>query len=358
MKLKYIIPLFFTAQVHAQMVSASFFPDMKSINPATLNQRSHGQVSFLKGKDSIDKLQVGDSAYNEKTTWEIEVDTNSFFYGGKAGKGKSWFNPEIQYLKNSGFRKSQYTANSVEPTTTQNDIDFTHMEVGLGIGKYFGISYARQEYNLNYSFKFTIGSNNFEERKNQDIEGSIIRVGGALPLKFLKIAAFYEQASLSEEVDEFVLMTGINRYSASRKASMIGAGIGFESKKFHMEAGYEMILSSDDLNGSPTRLSGTIEYKIWKIALGYTGRIYQDGFQSNETLVYNEMVYPEQVNESRLENVFNFAYGASGGILIGGSFSTSKVTAKEKNPYYNASVPPQDTEVESTAYTLKIGYVW
>ena len=119
-------------------------------------------------------------------------------------------------------------------------------------------------------------------------------------LKFLKIAAFYEQASLPEDVDEFVLMTGINRYSVSRKASMVGAGVGFESKKFHMEAGYEMILSSDDLNGSSTRLSGTIEYQVWKIALGYTGRIYQDGFQSNESLVYNEMVYPEQVNESRL----------------------------------------------------------
>ena len=184
MTLKFIIPLLFSSQIHAQMASASFFPDMKSINPATLNQRSHGQVSFLKGKDAIDKLQTGDSASNEKTTWEIEVDTNSFFYGGKAGKGKSWFNSEIQYLKNSGFRKSQYTADSVDPTSTQNDIDFTHMEVGLGIGKYFGIAFARQEYTLNYSFKFTIGSNDFEERKNQEIEGTIVRVGGALPLKF------------------------------------------------------------------------------------------------------------------------------------------------------------------------------
>jgi len=119
-----------------------------------------------------------------------------------------------------------------------------------------------------------------------------------------------------------------------------------------------MILSSDDLNGSPTRMSGTIEYRFWKIALGYTGRIYNDGFQSNESFVYNQLVFPEQVSESRLENVFNFAYGANGGILISGSFSSSKVTSKEKNPFINASIPPLDTEVSSTAFSLKVGYVW
>lgn len=77
------------------MVPASFFPDMKSINPATLNQRSHGQISFLKGKDTIEKEQSLDATTNEKTTWEIEVDTNSFFYGGIAGKKKSFLNPEV-----------------------------------------------------------------------------------------------------------------------------------------------------------------------------------------------------------------------------------------------------------------------
>jgi len=168
-----------------------FLPGYEISESGPLNQRSHGQISFLKGQDTIDKEQSLDTTTNEKTTWEIEVDTNSFFYGGKAGKKKSFINPEVQYLKNGGFRKAQYTANSVDPITTQNDIDFTHMEVGLGIGKYFGISYSIQEYKLNYSFSFTLDSVDFEETLDKSIEGSIIRLGGALPLKLFKFSGFY-----------------------------------------------------------------------------------------------------------------------------------------------------------------------
>ena len=351
--LKIIVVISCYTSTYAQMASSSFFSEMKSINPAVIGGREFGQYSAVGGKDKIEKEQIVDEINGEVSTTEIDIDTLTFFRGGKSG---GFLTTELSLIKNSGTRVITVDSPTTDPTTISNDISFSHMELGVGLGKFFGLSLARQSYEFSSKFSFTFGGNTFSEDIKEDITSNIIKAGAVLPLSNFKFAGYFERASLTIDKEEFKVITGYDKSSTTEATNGVGLGIGYENKALHLELGYEKSLSS----GSPTRISGTGEIRFWKIALGYTGRLYQNGFKDNDKLVFNELALSpdDESEDSRVEHIFNFAYGASGGFSVGGSASFSEVETKETNPLTSAMLGKLDTTIKSTSVMVKVGYVY
>lgn len=337
--------------VWAQMASHSFFSEMKSINPAVINGRPYGQYSAIYGKDTIDKRQVIDEVNDEIGTTEIEITSKSFFRGGKGG---GLLTSEFSYLSNDGVRLERDTSPDTDDVTIENKVNFSHGELSLGITNYFGVSIAKQNYEFKSKFAFTFDSIDFEEDKKIKIATTVFKIGGVIPIGNYRFSSYYEQATLKTKTDEYLLASGLDSSSETSTNKALGVAFGYSGTKLHVELGYEKKLSS----GSPTRMSLTGEILFWKIALGYTGRIYQDGFEDNNMLVYNQIVYPEDSDKKRIEHIFNFAYGASGGFSVGGSASISKFKADEKSPFLSDDSPEIEADIKMFAYTIKVGFVY
>lgn len=333
------------------MASHSFFSEMKSINPAVISGRPYGQYSAMYGKDKIDKKQIIDEIGNEVGTTEIDINSKSFFRGGKGG---GFLTTEFSFISNDGTRTEIDSAPTLDDTIIKNEVEFTHLELGAGISKLFGISVAKQSYKFNSKFSFTLGSNTFKEDIKNDISTMIYKVGGVLPLGNYRISSYFESASLKNEIDEYILATGQDYRTETANNKGLGLALGYVTNQIHLELGYEKKFSS----GSPTRISMTGEILFWKIALGYTGRTYKNGFEDNDKLVYNQIALPEDSKTSRTEHIFNFAYGASGGFSFGASGSISKYTSQEKSPFLSDSSAALDVDIETLSYTLKVGYVY
>ncbi len=335
----------------SQMASSSFFSEMKSINPAVINGRPYGQYSAFYGKETVKKDQVISEVGNENSTTKIDIDTLSFFRGGKGG---GFLTTEFTFLKNNGTRVITVTAPSIDDTTISNAIKFSHLELGIGIGRFVGISIGRQSYDFESKFTFSLSGTDFSEDKKKEITSTLLKVGGVLPFGDLRFSTYYESVSQDIDTKEFLVLSGYEEKTSTDSNAALGLALGYVTKAIHLELGYEKGMSG----ASGTRISGTAEITFWKIALGYTGRSYKDGFQDNDKLVYNQLIYLEASDKARLEHIFNFSYGASGGFSIGGSASLSEVETEEKNPLTSDALGKLPTKVKSMSYSLKVGYVF
>lgn len=349
-KLIFISPFFVPVNAIAQMASSSFFSEMKSINPAVINTRSYGQYSAQYSADSIEKYQVIDEYYKEIGTADIDIKSTSVFRGGKGG---GLLTTELNYLNSKGDRTEKDSSPTTTDTIISNSAKFSHYELGIGILNKLGLSIAKQDYSYRSSFEFTLDSNNFKEDTSEKIDTTIIKIGSVIPMGNFRISGYYARASITKDVKEFDALTGYDVYTKKESDQIIGGGLGYVTSASHYELSYERALS-----GSSSRLSLTAEIRFWKLALGYTGVAYMKGFQDNDKLVYNEIVYPDDSGATRLEHIFNFAYGASGGFSVGGSASFSKYTTKEKSPFVSDTLPAIDVDIKSMSYALKVGYVY
>jgi len=70
------------------MTSGSIFPDIKSINPATLSQRRIRMYSVTSSTDKVIKIQERSSF--ESADSDIAITTLNLFYGGKGGSGTTF----------------------------------------------------------------------------------------------------------------------------------------------------------------------------------------------------------------------------------------------------------------------------
>jgi hypothetical protein len=360
--LSFILFLLIQFNAFAQMASSSLFSEMKSLNPAVINGRPYGQTSLFLGKDSIKKYQLIYETVNasgvtqkEESNISIDVDSKSFFYGGKGG---GLFTTEFLVIKNGGTRKAVDTFPGLPDTVISNNVTFSHLEASVGISNYFGLSFAKQAYNFASKFSFTTNSIDFTEDKKTDISATIIKAGVAFPYSIYRFATYLESASSKVNIDQYTILDGISKTSTTKKSKTLGAGLGLLTDSLHLEMGYEKILSSDSVKGSPVRISGTAELKFWKFAFGYTALSYQNGFQDNNKVVYNELVFPNAPVINRLDNIINFSYGSSGGFALGGTVSISKVTSKEYSPFVNEKWGKLDTETNTKVFTAKVGYAW
>lgn len=339
----------------AQVASSSFFGTMKSVNPAVLNQRPHGHAALKAGKEEVEKYQMVDETANLEGKTDIEVDTYSFFYGGKGG---GFLTSELSYFSSSGERLLKVTENGAPPVSISNDISFSQAKVALGIMNYFGISLIKQSYEFHEKFDFTFDGNDFFEDEKIDISETIIAAGAILPIGNFNLGFFYESSTQNKDIEEFVVIEGYSEREEKLSSSLFGMGVGYASKAMHVEMSYETKLSSDQGDKGANRLAGTVEFKWNKITVGYTGQYFRDGFKDSNNLVFNQLVYPDDGVADRLVNTFNFSFSPPQGISFGASISKTSSTEKEVNPLVHDNYGEIDTEVDTFAYSVTLGYSW
>jgi hypothetical protein len=368
-KIIIILILISSRTIYAQMASASIFPTMKSVNPATLGNRPQGQLTVSLSKDEIDKKY--DLLSGDIGKANIEIDNKSFYYGGK---GNSFLNFEAFIFDSSGDRKTSLQSGGVYSEDVINNISFSYNEISMSVGKYLGVSYATKEYQDTTNFNFSFDGQTFQDEYTRDLEGGVYKLGLVLPFKVIRVAVNYE----SSDIDTYNTTNNPVYYPEGPgfiKTTIIGAAIGITTKKIHLEAGYEMSSTrtvmnplydpdpafqhpAEDETLKSSRISATAEMVWGKLLLGYTMRLYRDGFQDTENLIFNELAFTDEAGNDRTEQIFNFGWGRTKGFTIGGSASISKTETKELFPLYNPVNGKFDTEIEQKSIALNVGYVW
>lgn len=328
---------------------------MKAVNPAVINHRPHGHAAIKGSKDDVEKYQKIDETSNIEGKTDIGVTTYSAFYGGKGGGIAT---SEFSFFKSSGDRTLIVTENNAPPVSIKNDISFSQAKASFGFFKFLGLSFTKQDYEFHEKFDFTFDGNPYFEDEKIDISETIITVGMAIPLGNFKVGTFYEKSSQTKDTREFVAVDGYSERSEKLSSSLFGLGFGYATKGVHFEVSYESKLSSDQGDKGANRLSGTVELKWNKITLGYTGQMYRDGFKDNNSLVFNQLVYPDDGGDDRLVNTINFSFSPPKGLSFGASISKTSSTEKEENPLVSSTFGEVDTKVDTLSYGVSLGYSW
>lgn len=144
----------------------------------------------------------------------------------------------------------------------------------------------------------------------------------------------------------------------SETTDVVGIALGTSSKTFHVEGGYERALKSDTdpiLNKvlTPARITGTIEGRFGSLAIGYTGRLFLDGFFDIDRVIYNQFVSSNSFDEPRLENTFNFSFGTEKGGAFSASVYYTSFTSKELNSFFQNG---NKIDTKTTSYGASVKY--
>lgn len=133
------------------MASSSIFPTMKAVNPATLGGRLQNQLTAIASKDEIEK-DYDLRNFGEGGT-EMTIDNMSLYYGSR---GQKFLSFEGSYILSSGSREISVNPRIGSPRSTKNDLEYSLVEGSIALGKYIGVSFAKQTYQntTDYEFQF------------------------------------------------------------------------------------------------------------------------------------------------------------------------------------------------------------
>lgn len=360
MKILFILlPLLFCSNhTFAQMASASLFSEMKSINPAVIGGRQRGQYTLVGNIDKYDKTQIISDV--ETATLDSKITGLSIFRGGNKG---GLITTEMCGIFQSGNRNIKFRGN--DPIDFTSDISFNFFQLGIGVSDFFGVQLTKQSFTLKQLFLMNFAGTLLTSHEKIARDSSGIKIGAGLPLGPLRLTTYYE-LQLAKQV---VTSERPALPSSSTKPSnrFLGVAGGIATDRFHFELGLERFLNPERGLLEPTdspapaardRLSGTIEMKLGTVALGYTGRLYKDGYQDQEQTVVNQLIYGNST-ANRIEHIVNFSLGASQGLSFGGSLTYSKSKGEEQSPAAPASLNQKYvTTSKQVGLMAKVGYVW
>lgn len=313
-------------QAQAQIASASLFGNMKNINPAVISKRQAGQYTFIAEMISAEKTQTLDSG--TKGEAEITSQDFNFFRGGKGGG----FTTELFIKSAAGEMERVDKATDGSTETADADVGSTLIKYAMSFGN-LGVG-------LTYS-KFTNTTTGTLTQLNTDQTNTAmgLSVGMAIDIG-LDLAIYGEFFNVSTDYN-FAVGDGAGGATADQgtaggSAIQIGAGLGFSGKSSHFEVALEKPLGpvsvkTDDgqlKEVQAMRLSGTAEFRLGGIRLGYTGRAYINGYFDQEKQLYNSLIFLAS-EDVRLEHNVNLSLGGDKGLSISGGFSMSEIENKE-----------------------------
>lgn len=354
--------------VNAQMSSASLFGAMSSVNPAVINQRNSGLLSFVGNQEMYTKTQTLTEASNfGYGAGEVVADTDilllNFFRGGKGG---GLVTSEARVVQGSGKQVKKYNTSVVKSESSDN-VDFTFINAGFGIGRFFGVGISKMDFEADQSSTSVSGSASSVFTSKSEV--SQVELVAGFKFSFLLDYGFYYAQKSSEagiSANESVTggqasaVTGTGKKKVT--TSRYGLSVGHSTKVSHIEVGIEKDSTIvDEINNksySPVRLTGTFEFKISKFTLGYTGRYYKGGYNDVNSLLRTQLVYSSTQFEPRLENNINFAIGSDKGLSFSASASFSKQEGEFRNDLIANSDLKTATTIEVLAVGVNIGYAW
>ncbi len=328
--------LFFTLAAtvsEAQMSSASMFEDVKSTNPAVIGKRTGTRITAIVAADRIKKEHTLDASQGAPVTGQgeraIEVNSVSVFRGGRGGGLTSEMS--IDYNMGSATDKLTSTTESQSTKTSANNV---LGYLGVGFLENFGLSYTHVVYHNEENFAGSFGGTPFANDFKTDVTAQGIKAGFAKDLGAVDFGLFFVR-----RMDNIKSTNAGVENTEKEDEDVVAIALGKSSRDFHFEVGYERSLKSIEdpilmRTMTPTRTTATIEFRMGKFLLGYTGRYYFDGFFEVDRLIYNQFVYANSYTEPRLDNTFNFSYGNDKGSVWSGSLFYSSLEAQEASSFF------------------------
>lgn len=352
----------FSFNSFAQMANSSIFSEMKSINPAVISLRPAGTFATYVKFDKSTKEQDLSSNHGPGASSKEKGSLTSLnvFYGGKGG------GITLETMADISTGDLEYEFNLPDSpqgaSTLKGEANAKFLGVGIGIGKYFGLSLAKSilEVDNQFTTSVTVGGTTTEINTISKAEVDSTRIRGGMRFNLgLDFGLYYE-------IDSRETTTVSNEPSAppgtETDTSTIGFGIGQKTKAFHLEAFFEKRLDDTLSNGqtySPSRYGGTIEGQLAGLTLGYTGMIFTGGFSDLERVMYDNLIYSSSLYETRLEHIFNFSFGGSGkGHSFGGSASYANVETQETSKIDTDSTQKYTTTTIVLGASVKYGYAF
>lgn len=351
--MKYLVLLFLSPSVFANMTSPSLFKDMMSSNPGTISGRTAATFSASARKDKIiiDQDLTG-SSLGTGAVYEGVVNINNFraFYGGKGGGLTS----EILFEQGSGGRTDTFKGSSQEDTH-DSETTVTNLNTSFGLWDGFGINITNVSVKDQSKFNTTINGQNLSA--DTEVDYSLLSYGLGFTVNFgLDFGAFYQKGDLKADINN-----GSQTMSSEQTLDRYGLGIGYNSKSFRTEVGYmRNVKSTDNGDGDvyPSMAEFTTEVSFGKLRLGYTGRYFMDGFFLFSGVIYDVLAY-SSVSENRLENSINFALGDdSKGHSFSGSLSVSTVENEQAQRYLDGDENKYKTTTKSQMVSVSYSYVF
>lgn len=355
----------------AQIADASFFPSVKSINPSVAHMRRNGFVALDVSKKNVEKnhdVPLGGIVGGIKT--DVELKKGTLFRAGK-GPGITF---ELLFDKENGEKTETINSTSSGLRTISNEASSNYYGGMLDL-KYFGLSYAKAQYDYLYEFRIGTPPNVSAKDINQHLDYTNLKLGSAIKIGFLRLGGFL---SSLKSTGEFTYTyydpnTGnkgtTEKFPVTTSANGYGIGLGASGENVRVEASLERMYGNtlsisedypDETEVPPpsSRLSVTGELKFTKIAFGVRVRQIKGNYTDLEDLISSNLLYGNlEAEDTRLETTFNFGFGISKGFSVSGFYTQSEVSAEEKSPVFDNGLK-YDAVTKSKAMGVTISYVY
>jgi len=353
----------------AQIADTSFFSSVRSINPGAAHKRAQALVSLDVGKKDIVKNQAvteGGIIGGIETT--VALQKNTLF---AATKG-STLTFELLGDRETGTKTEHINSTTRGERNIENKATSTYFG-GIIDMRFLGVSYSTANYFTANKFRVgeppDVSANDLET----DLNYTAIKVGTAFDIGSFTFGLFgmNQNSKGNYTYTYYDPNTGnpgtTEVWPAKSKAQGYGLGVGYTSKKFRAEISHENMsaaeLEADNnplgLINAPTassRLSGTVEARFGKLALGGRIRVITGNFTDLEDLIPSQLLYGEMTeSDKRLETSFNFSYGSDKGFTFSASYSQSTTDTDEENAIFGSSNTFPAT-TKSTAMGVNVSY--
>jgi hypothetical protein len=350
--------LTFQTTVLAQMVRASVFGSMKNINPAVVSTRPAGQFTLVGEQMEVEKTQELDSGTTGKA--DITATNMAVFRGGRG----SGLTTEFSFLSSTGEMKRVNTKTDGSFINASAEASYTLANINVGMGNIgWGLMFTSFDLTTKGDLtRYNTTQNNTTIAGIFGLRGSILGLNGAFYVQGYK---FSGEADFEEEdTGDPNAGSGDDEGGGPGLSIMLGGGLGFGSGASHFEVAIESPLqpmeqrADDGTMGESVRayrISATAEFKLWGISLGYTGRLYMNGFPDPEQQFIRTLIFLGN-EKSRLEHNVNFALGGDKGLSISGSFSMTEIDNKEPEIFTEPLAYPTKTKLMTIS--AKVGYAF
>jgi len=352
----------------AQLAEASFFGEIKSVNPAVIGRRTSGSLTLIGKVDQVSKtqeLRVADEFSSDAdSSSKIDINSVSFFRGGKGPGFTTEVFADVTNGKRTDSLKDKTLNEALDKSNTASSSMFYY---GMGLGRYLGISVALVDYKSSEQFAASYGGSTFKVDTNAKVTGIDAKFGSCIEMGIMDIGLFLNAIQIKSDITSAQSAESSpdkpeDDTGGSSMMALAGVAFGFATKSFHFELGHETALKSDTdpqtgKTMTPSRSTLTIEGKWGSFALGYTGKYIKDGFTDTDKIIFNQYVYGNSAVDPRLENSINFSLGSSKGHTFSGSASYSSAMSEEPNPFYGG-LKKAPTKTISTGASVKYGYTF
>lgn len=337
---------FISFNLFAQIASSSLFKEMRSENPAIIQERKAATFSLKAKQDNVTKEQDASSPLDSSES-DISITTTSFFYGGKGGGLTSEFSGEIA----SGTKEDSLVVSGTDYEVKQ-EANIASLSYQFGFLGWLG---------LGFQYVTEDRTQTGNEEGEYDTSVTVVTLGTKFKPGF-DFGIFYQYGILDVQ-GEF---EG-DDVSSTSNIPRVGIGIGFTGNTTKFELGYitSPIEEEQDQGGGsgpgdntitlrPSKAIVSLEMKLSALSIGLTSSIYQDGYFDYNNILYYTMVLSGNT-DTRIENAINFSLGSDKGHSFSGTYSVSEVESKELPPTLSSGTKYKTT---TSIQTLGVSYAY